>query len=143
MSDIVWTINPGNDSFENIILRMRSLAFNLLRAKNIEFTFRTDDDLNNLRLSMEDRRNFFLIFKESINNLVKYAEATLVTIQLAYKEKQIKLQISDNGKGFDTSQPSNGNGLNSMRRRANEMKAQLKIGSATGSGTIIELIMKA
>jgi len=143
MSDIVWTINPGNDSFENIILRMRSLAFNLLRARDIEFTFRANENLNNLKLSMEDRRNFFLIFKESINNIVKYAEATLVTIQLVYNGKQIKLQINDNGKGFDTSQPSNGNGLNSMRRRANEMKAQLKIESAIGSGTSIELIMKA
>lgn len=142
MSDIVWTINPGNDSFENIIMRMRSLAFNLLRAKNIEFTFRADEDLNNLKLSMENRRNFFLIFKESINNLVKYAEGTAVTIQLVYNGKQIKLQIGDNGKGFDTSQPSNGNGLNSMRRRANEMNAQLKIESVIGNGTTVELIMK-
>ena len=82
MSDIVWTINPENDSFENIILRMRSLAFNLLRAKNIEFTFRADESLNNIKLSMENRRNFFLIFKEAINNLVKYADASKVSIQL-------------------------------------------------------------
>ena len=40
MSDIIWAINPENDSFENIILRMRSLTYNLLRAKNIEFIFR-------------------------------------------------------------------------------------------------------
>jgi ligand-binding sensor domain-containing protein len=46
MSDIVWTINPENDSFERIIFRMRSLAYNLLHAKNIEFTFRADDSLN-------------------------------------------------------------------------------------------------
>jgi ligand-binding sensor domain-containing protein/two-component sensor histidine kinase len=142
MSDIVWTINPGNDSFEEIILRMRSLAFNLLRTKNIEFTFRAAEELNELRLSMEDRRNLFLIFKECINNLVKYAEATSVNIQLEYTDKKIRLLISDNGKGFDATQPSNGNGLKSMKRRAKEMKASLKIESVTGSGTSIELIMK-
>ena len=82
MSDIVWTINPENDSFENIILRMRSLAYNLLRAKNIEFIFKADESLNNIKLSMENRRNLFLIFKEAINNLVKYSEASKVSIQL-------------------------------------------------------------
>jgi len=143
MGDIVWTINPDNDSFEDIILRMRSLAFNLLRAKNIEFTFRADESLNNLKLSMENRRNFFLIFKESLNNLVKYAEATQASIRLSYDDSLIKLLILDNGKGFDISQHSNGNGLNSMKRRAQEMKAQLKIESEPGSGTGIELIMKS
>ena len=59
MSDIVWTINPDNDSFERIILRMRSLAYNLLRAKNIEFIFKADETLNNLKLSLEKRRNFY------------------------------------------------------------------------------------
>jgi signal transduction histidine kinase len=143
MSDIVWTINPGNDSFENIILRMRSLTFNLLRAKNIEFSFRADESLNNLKLSMENRRNYFLIFKESINNLVKYAEATNVSIQLLYADSLIRLLIHDNGKGFDTSIPSKGNGLNSMKRRAGEMKALLKIESQPGDGTRIELTMKS
>jgi signal transduction histidine kinase len=143
MSDIVWTINPENDSFENMILRMRSLAFNLLRAKNIEFTFRADEGLNNLKLSMEDRRNFFLIFKESINNLVKYSEATHVFIRLLHDGPTIKMQIQDNGKGFDISQSLTGNGMNSMKQRAKEMNAWLTIESENGAGTNIELIMKS
>ena len=105
MSDIVWTVNPDNDSFENIILRMRSHAFNLLRAKNIEFTFRADESLNHIKLSIEIRRNFFLIFKESLNNLVKYSEATLASIQLYTEGSLVKLIIRDNGKGFDPLQP--------------------------------------
>jgi signal transduction histidine kinase len=143
ISDIVWTINPENDSFENIILRMRSLTFNLLRAKNIEFTFRADERLNTIKLSMEARRNFFLIFKEAINNLVKYADATLVSIRLAHEGSLIKLTIRDNGKGFDTTQPANGNGLNNMKRRAKEIKAGIQIESETGHGTSIELNLKA
>jgi len=142
MSDIVWTINPENDSFENIIERMRSLSFNLLRAKNIEFSFRADESLNDQKLTMEQRRNFFLIFKEAVNNLVKYAEATRVTIQLTHEGSLIKLLIRDNGKGFDVNQHSEGNGLNSMRRRAKEMRAELRIESAIGNGTSVELKMK-
>ena len=143
MSDIVWTINPENDSFENIILRMRSLAFNLLRSKNIEFTFKADESLNNVKLSMEARRNFFLIFKEAINNLVKYAQATGVSIHLTHNNSLIKLTIQDNGKGFDITKPVNGNGLNNIKRRAKEMKAQLQIKSSPTDGTSIELILKS
>ena len=142
MSDIVWTINPENDSFENIILRMRSLAFNLFRAKNIEFTFRADESLNKIKLSMETRRNLFLIFKEAINNIIKYADASLVSILLVNDASLIKLIIRDNGKGFDTLLPSNGNGLNSMKRRSKEMKAGLQVASEIGAGTSIELTLK-
>jgi ligand-binding sensor domain-containing protein/signal transduction histidine kinase len=143
MSDIVWTINPENDSFENIILRMRSLAFNLMRAKNIEFIFRADESLNSIKLSMENRRNLFLIFKEALNNLVKYSNASKVSIQLAQENSFIKLTIRDDGKGFDTSAQTNGNGLNSMKRRADEMKARLQIESVINEGTSVELILKS
>ena len=142
MSDIVWAVNPDNDSFEDIILRMRSLAFNLLRAKNIEFTFRASESLNDIKLSMEKRRNLYLIFKESLNNLVKYSEATLVSIQLFSEDSLVKLIIRDNGKGFDPLLPANGNGLNNMQIRAKEMKAQIKIESTIGEGTSTELFLK-
>ncbi len=142
MSDIVWAVNPDNDSFEDIILRMRSLAFNLLRAKNIEFTFRASESLNDIKLSMEKRRNLYLIFKESLNNLVKYSEATLVSIHLFSEDSLVKLIIRDNGKGFDPLLPANGNGLNNMKIRAKEMKAQIKIDSAIGEGTSTELFLK-
>jgi ligand-binding sensor domain-containing protein/two-component sensor histidine kinase len=142
MSDIVWTINPENDSFENIVLRMRSLAFNLMRAKNIEFSFHASESLNNIKLSMEKRRNFFLIFKEAINNLIKYSDATLVSIQLVAEGQFVKLTIHDNGKGFDPTLPVNGNGLISMNRRAKEMKANFEIHSSAGEGTHTELLIK-
>jgi ligand-binding sensor domain-containing protein len=50
MSDIVWSINPENDGFDKIILRMRSLSYNLMKAKKIEFTFRTDETLHEIKL---------------------------------------------------------------------------------------------
>lgn len=139
ISDIVWTINPENDNLENIIERMRSHSYNNLRAKNIEFTFKADESLNKLKLTMENRRNFYLIFKETLTNLVKYSEATRVSIIVADDNNHVKLIIRDNGKGFDTTALSNGNGLTNMKRRAAEMKAELKIESSTENGTTIEL----
>ncbi len=142
MSDIVWTINPKNDTFENIILRMSTLAYNLLKAKNIEHTFRADESLNETKLSLESRRNFYLIFKEALNNLVKYSNATRASIILANENGLIKLAVRDNGVGFDVAQTSKGNGLLNMKTRAEEMNAQLKIESEKGSGTNVELILK-
>ncbi len=142
LSDIVWSINPVNDQFENIIERMRSHAYNILRAKRIEYSFRTDEKLNLLRLSMEHRRNFYLIFKEALNNIVKYSNASKVALILVYEEGYIKLSIRDNGKGFDTNVQSNGNGLNNMKRRASEIGASIIIDSEIGNGTAINLKLK-
>jgi two-component system sensor histidine kinase UhpB len=143
MSDIVWTVNPDNDSFAKIIFRMKSLAYNLFRAKKIEFTFHSDEKLNDKKLSLEQRRNFYLIFKEAINNLVKYSNATRVAITLASENNYIKLLIRDDGVGFDMAADTSGNGLKNMKRRADEMKAQFKIESNMGNGTLIELKLKA
>jgi two-component system, NarL family, sensor histidine kinase UhpB len=142
MSDIVWTINAENDSFEKIIFRMKSLAYNLFRAKKIEFTFHSDESLNEKKLSLEERRNFYLIFKEAVNNLVKYSKATRAAITLTNESNRIRLHIQDNGIGFDTSQDNAGNGLKNMKRRADEMNAGFKLESQPGSGTQIELILK-
>lgn len=143
MSDIVWTVNPENDSFEKIIFRMKSLAYNLFRAKKIEFTFRADEILNTKKLTLEERRNIYLIFKEAINNLVKYAQATNASIILSGENNSVRLHIEDNGVGFNSSQEIIGNGLKNMNRRATEINAQFKIESSKGNGTKIELILKS
>lgn len=142
MSDIVWTINPKHDTFENIISRMSTLAYNLLKAKNIEHTFKADESLNETKLSLEARRNFYLIFKEALNNLVKYSNATRASITLTSKKGLVKLSVRDNGIGFDVAQTSTGNGLLNMKARAAEMNAQFKIESEKGNGTNVELILK-
>jgi two-component system sensor histidine kinase UhpB len=143
MSDIVWTINAENDNFEKIIFRMTSLAYNLFHARKIEFTFHTDETLNEKKLSLEERRNFYLIFKEAVNNLVKYSHATQASISLTNENNQIRLLIQDNGVGFDPSQENAGNGLKNMKRRAEEMKAVFEIISQAGNGTRILLNLKA
>jgi two-component sensor histidine kinase len=141
MSDIVWSINPENDGFDKIILRMRSLSYNLMKAKKIEFTFRTDETLHEIKLPMEMRRNFYLIFKEAMNNLVKYSHAQRASVLLTRNNREITCVIHDDGIGFDVSAKFNGNGLNNIRRRAKEIEARLNIESKKGMGTNIGLIM--
>ncbi len=140
MADIVWTINPENDQFENIILRMRNFAYELLGAKKIEFRFMADENIANIRLPMETRRNLYLIFKEATNNLVKYAEASEAMFSIKEKDdKVMMMMIEDNGKGFEQNRATEGNGLKNMKKRASEIGANLEINSIPGNGTQIKL----
>ena len=141
MADIVWTINPDNDQFERIILRMRNFAYELLGAKKIEFEFDADDDVTKMKLPMDVRKNLYLIFKEATNNMVKYAGADKASFSISGKKGNLTMLIRDNGKGFDTSIESKGNGLKNMRRRAAEIGAKLLIESEPGKGTTIQLLL--
>ena len=87
MADIVWTINPENDNFEKIILRMRSFAYELLGAKKIDFEFNADDTVAKMKLPMDVRKNLYLIFKEATNNMVKYADADRAFFSITWNKE--------------------------------------------------------
>ncbi|MFI5134690.1 MAG: two-component regulator propeller domain-containing protein, partial [Chitinophagales bacterium] len=69
MSDIVWAINPKNDSGKNMILKMQRVSVDLLESKGIQVHFDCDENFEKMRLGMEGRKNLFLIFKEAVNNI--------------------------------------------------------------------------
>ena len=142
LSDIVWSINPENDNFDKIIFRMRSLSYNLLKAKKIECSFHADESLSGIKLPMEIRRNFYLIFKEALNNLVKYSQAANASVLISREHGSITCVVRDDGVGFEATQDFSGNGLNNMKKRAYEIGAILLINSSVGKGTSIELILK-
>ena len=90
---------------------------------------------------MDVRKNLYLIFKEATNNMVKYAGADKASFSISGKKGNLTMLIRDNGKGFDTSKESKGNGLKNMQRRAAEIGAKLLIESEPGKGTTIQLLL--
>ena len=139
MNDIVWAIDPMNDSFERIIDRMENFALPFLSTRNIECTFACEDQLKDLTLNMKQRKNLYLIFKESLNNAAKYAQCNALSIAMTKANGHVQMEIRDNGKGFNTSGNGAGNGLRNMRLRAADLDGQIHIDSVPGSGTIITL----
>ncbi len=139
LNDIVWAENPKNDHFENITLRMRLFAAELLMPRHVTLNFNADNRLNSLNLPVEQRKQFYLIFKEAVNNIYKYAECTTVNISIELRDKDICMHIIDNGKGFDANNPKNGNGLKSMHNRANILRGSFSIRSELGKGTTLSL----
>lgn len=137
MSDIIWSINPLNDSLEQVLVRMKEFAAEILEPKNISYQFLTGHAQLALNLDVERRKNIFLIFKESVNNAAKYSEASQVTITIHSAGKLLQISIEDNGKGFSLPTTKGGNGLLNMELRAQAMGARLERASAPGQGTRI------
>ena len=132
-------IHFSNDIFENVLIRMRTFASSILEAKNIDLTFTSDSSLSGLKLSMEQRKNLFLIFKESVNNVAKYSKAKHCTISLKFEGNRFEMKINDDGTGFDTHAESSGNGLFNMKKRGKELNGNLSIASNSNEGTQVYL----
>ncbi|MBX2923967.1 MAG: hypothetical protein KF746_17340 [Chitinophagaceae bacterium] len=142
MSDIVWTVNPRNDHFENLLQRMYLFATEITEAKNIQLTFNSDAALHNIKLTMKQRKNIYLFFKEAINNAAKHSGAKKIMVTVSRKESNIEMNITDDGKGFKTGESYNGNGMSSLKRRAEELNSVYNIASLTNQGTTIQLRFK-
>ena len=139
MSDIVWAINPENDDGEKLVNRMESYAADICAAKNIRLHFDADEKLNHQTLETEHRKNIYLIFKEAINNSVKYAHADAVWVKIIFQNKRLIMTIIDEGRGFDEATVKKGNGLKNLYTRAAEIKGSMLINSAAGKGTTVTL----
>lgn len=139
MDDIVWSINPLNDSMQRIVARMREVAANILEPKDIDYTFHIDEKVSHVKLDMGKRRDVFLIFKEALNNMGKYANCSKAIIHITAKQNRLIMHIEDNGCGFDETILDEGNGLINMRKRAEGLQGRLLIHSIPGQGTEITL----
>ena len=143
--DIVWFINPFHDKSEDLVLRMKELASKMLFRLNYSFDSAGDEArIFDLLPDLNMRRHIFLIFKETLNNVIKHSEATEVNILLTAKEKKFIMIIADNGKGFSEEKIVPGAGLSNLRNRAALIGAQILIESNGENGTqiILEVPLK-
>ena len=142
MSDIVWAIHPANDTLEQLIVRMKEFAADILEPLNIEYQFTIEQDLNSFKLSVSQRRDLYLIFKEAVNNAAKYSSCKNIKIELVQQEGKLILRISDDGTGFEETTVVHGNGLNNMQQRAKSIGGNLSVNSNPSNGTTVSLTIK-
>jgi signal transduction histidine kinase len=146
MSDLVWSVNPANDTMPHVLNRMADVGNALMADGTIQFTFSADEAANHFVLTGEGRRDLYLIYKESLTNAVRYAHATQIKATVHCNAAGLTLTIHDNGCGFDPAQPvarpGGGNGLRNLHHRADLLGGQLTILSAPGKGTQVTLVVK-
>ena len=140
MGDIVWMIKPGESEGSSLKNRMERFAQEICSSKNILLDMELGK-LETLKLSMPQRKNLYLIFKEALNNAAKYSGTEKIAVSIKEENKKLLFTLQDFGKGFDASSIKKGNGLDNMQNRAKELKGELDIASATGEGTTILLTM--
>jgi signal transduction histidine kinase len=92
-----------------------------------------------VQLGANMRRELFLIFKESVNNMVKHSGCTQAEIEFKIEGDHLSLMLHDNGQGFDVSRESEGHGLLSMRERTKGLGGEFAIVSGNGGGTTVTL----
>jgi signal transduction histidine kinase len=136
MSDIVWSINPQKDHLSDLVQRMRRFASDTLAARDIAFRFSAPGEGADIRLGADVRREVFLIFKESVNNVVRHSCSTEAAIDFGLTGDSLSLIVRDNGKGFDADNDGQGHGIASMRERARSIGGRLELATGTGGTTV-------
>ena len=134
MNDIIWSMKSDNNTLSEALAYIRKQAAEQLETAGIDYHIDFPKDLPVIILSNELKRNLLLISKEAIHNIVKHSAATNVRLSAQLDTGRLQLRITDNGKGINLAEISNfGNGMKSMRKRAEEIKALLEVMNAKGT----------
>jgi ligand-binding sensor domain-containing protein/two-component sensor histidine kinase len=141
MSEIVWAINPRNDRLQDLASRMRRFAADVLTGRQISLRFRAPDDVQNIPIDANLRRQVLLIFKEVVHNAVRHSGCTAVQVDIAVRNRSLVLVVGDNGRGFDDRQATDGQGLRSMAARANSLDGRVDVVSVPDRGTTVRVVI--
>ena len=142
--DILWSLKPSNDTLYEILNRIRDFGMELYQDTEVNFSLTgIEDKWSSYRLPMDMSRNLLMIFKEALNNGLKYSGAKNVSVVVSMKTKGVlQLVLKDDGRGFERQTVKKGNGINNMHIRAERLKGKLYLDSRPGKGTIMNLTFK-
>ena len=148
MDEIVWVVNPRNDTLENLVVYLSHYAVEYFQNTTIECELSLPREMPVCPLSSELRHNLFLAFEETLNNVLKHSGATKVKVAMNFPAHGLEIKIADNGKGFDKAPPpenfsprrgGGGNGLNNMRQRLEDLGGECLIAGDAGHGTTVTM----
>jgi signal transduction histidine kinase/ligand-binding sensor domain-containing protein len=148
MDEIVWVVNPHNDTLDNLVAYLTHYAVEYFQNTTIECEMRLPPEVPVCPLSSEARHNLFLTFEEALNNVLKHSTATCVKVEMSASETEFEARVADNGHGFavpaaNGSSPANsergGNGLKNMRQRLADIGGQCVIASEPGRGATVTI----
>jgi ligand-binding sensor domain-containing protein/two-component sensor histidine kinase len=140
MDEIVWTINPKNDTLDHLANYIFQYAQEYFQDTGVSCRLDVPAQLPDRPLSTEARHNLFMAVKEALNNTLKHAQATEVQISLGLADGRMTIAITDNGSGFSPSQVrTKGNGLENMKQRLGQIGGRFVLESQPGGGTSIKL----
>lgn len=140
MNEIVWSLNQRNDKLENVITYLNDYAQHLMHQVNLKCTVTVPDEIPDILVYSEARRNIFLAFKEAVHNVVKHSGATEVAIHFSISD-YLHISVKDNGKGVDTGSGKSpfGNGLRNMQKRMKLIKGEFTMNAVEGTHIVFSV----
>jgi signal transduction histidine kinase len=141
LDEIVWAVNPSNDTLDGLINYACKYAQEYLALAGLRYRAEVPAQLPAIPIPPEVRHNVFLAFKEAVNNVVKHAQASEVWIRLRLQTGNFELSIEDNGRGLGAQATQTRNGLRNMRKRMEDIGGQFEVGAASERGTLVRLIV--
>lgn len=142
LTDIVWSLRTDATSLESLAYHLARRAESLFASDATQFNAKFPDDWPPVNLLLAVRRNLLLIAMESLHNAAKHAQAQNVTLQFQPSDgRKWLMRIEDDGCGLrnGTFRNGSGMGMQSMRRRAAEIGAEINFTSKNGRGTVVSL----
>ncbi len=137
--DMIWVLDDKKDAVEHLLTRVGHFASPLCEANGIRFVQQVDETAYHHKLAKEEKRNLYMILKEFINNSIKYAAGDTIQLTVTREGKKVNITVSDNGKGFDKENMTEGNGLKNMLSRSGEIGYKCNIITSPGNGTKLQL----
>ncbi|NIP59971.1 MAG: hypothetical protein GWM92_16730 [Gemmatimonadetes bacterium] len=138
LRETVWMVNTKYDTVAGLVGKLRDTTDTILEGQ-VEFRVSAPEAIPPRRIGMELRQDVHFLFKEALHNVLKHAGAHHVEVEVEYGHPGLRLVVRDDGAGFDPDRAAGGSGLDLMRERAERHDGELRISSAPGEGTTVEL----
>jgi signal transduction histidine kinase/ligand-binding sensor domain-containing protein len=142
LESIVWTVSPKNNTLDRLAMFVAQYARGFFRDTAIECVVQGEETVPAVPVSPEAQHHILAVLKEALNNVLKHARATTVTVTMAADGGELILRIVDDGAGFDpaAAEHSERNGLTNMKARVTDLGGTLNFSSSQGHGT--ELVLR-
>ncbi len=139
LDEIVWNIRMNDESLNEVTSNIRRYVSEILENGGLKYSIETEHDFGSLTMSMQKRREIFLICKEMINNIIKHANAQKIEMQIGLDKSMYYIKVKDDGKGFDPKVETKRNGIKNITKRVGKWKGEVKINSEIDKGATIEV----
>lgn len=143
VDEIVWAINPANDTVKRFVNYLTQCAAQFVEAAGLRMRFDIPEDMPSMALLGKARHCLFLAVREALNNAVRHARADLIRLEIRAENSSLHIAVEDNGCGFKPEQctlEGTHEGLTNMRRRMEDIGGRFQITSRSGGGTRVEFI---
>ncbi|MBS1601417.1 MAG: hypothetical protein JST42_02030, partial [Bacteroidetes bacterium] len=139
MNEIVWTLNHEQDTLGSLVAYIRSHAAELLEQAGIDVRFDIAENIPDMQLTQEFRRNIYLAVKEAVHNIVRHSGAGVASINIHFDAAELTVIVQDNGRGIYKAGGNRwGNGMKNMQHRVEQVGGRMEI--TAGGGTSITII---